>query len=129
MSDSYKKGQISVETMVAIAIIIVVFAAFFTIGNMKENETKEKENYLEMKNDCMRVANVINNVYVLGDESSMTVPVHSDLMITSKGDTVFIKRKDAAVYCPLFSTISPGSYTKGKIKISNNNGQIKIENV
>jgi uncharacterized protein (UPF0333 family) len=131
-----KKAQSSLEFMVVLALILVVFIFFLAVFEKRKDEFASKPDEFAAKTLAENVALSVNKVYILGSNSSSTVFIPevlyhtSNFSITIYGNSriVDIKyRLKHYSYPILTSNINTILLPKGHIiNITNSGGDIYV---
>ena len=92
---------------------------------------------LEIKNECDRISNLINEAFINGDGANITL-VNSSKLKYNMGffgtdKIIIVKEKDIICRLPINLTTNGSHYTfnvtKGSISILNINNTIQIKNI
>ncbi|MEK6933124.1 MAG: hypothetical protein AABW56_05025 [Nanoarchaeota archaeon] len=75
-----KRSQVGIETVTLIGLLIIIFVIVSIFASDKSTEIKKTTNYLERKNECLRIANLISSVYNSGNGAS--IGTNTDFLIT-----------------------------------------------
>ena len=76
-----RKAQAAPGLMLGIGIIMFLFILVFIFTNNHEIKLNEKRVDLEKSNECLKLANFINSVYINGPGTEVTT--HTDFLITT----------------------------------------------
>ena len=126
------KGQISVEFLVLISILIVMFTVFI----FSEQSLRQRMFYIksseEMKNLCENIAFEINSAVKLGDTYKRNFYIEecilgvSDFQISIETYSVFIDWNGKSTACTIATKNITGEIEKGWNSIENINGTIYV---
>ncbi len=130
MKITQSKSQASIEFVLIIGILFLIFIAIlaFSIG-IQQNTNKARGNFKKTK-ECFRISRLISAVYTGGDGTEIITK--TDYLITVF-NTSFISVKDLSgieteMLCT-FSAKAPYSEVAGDFRIINEDSIIKIENI
>lgn len=81
-----KRGQISSGVMLGVGTIVFLFLiiAVFTLN--RNVELKDTQEYIEKRNECLKISNYINSVFSAGPGSQ--VETHTDFLITIFNESI-----------------------------------------
>lgn len=68
-----KKAQVSIEIIVFISFVILLFASISIFSFNKKQEIDATEDYLNLRNECLRVSNILSGVSSGGDGTSAVI--------------------------------------------------------
>lgn len=120
---SFAKGQISVETMAVIGVILILFAIVSTSVVYRNIQSQIiEENYKEF-NLCSEISMLITNSYSHGPKSEIFIT--SDLNIIVAENEVNV----GSNYCQVIGKVNDATLTAGVIRIKNVTGVVELENV
>ncbi|MFC2162309.1 hypothetical protein ACFLRF_01390 [Candidatus Altiarchaeota archaeon] len=98
------KGQITIELMAAVSIILLLFAALTYVSIELRGETMHITSEMAWANECENIANTINVVYAAGDGTEAEAGLASEVMVrpglvqfNASGNTYFCPIDDPAV--------------------------------
>lgn len=124
-----KKGQISIEFLFSIGIVLVIFIMLIFLSFEKTKEVRGIEKILDKKAECIRMANMISGVFSLGPGAEKTS--YTDYRIYARNNTVLEVQRDGhtqlepPVQCRFSANIYDKNFT-GTFKVSNVNNIIVI---
>ena len=75
-----RKAQVAPELMLGIGIIMTLFILITIFAVNKQIEVREVEDYINQRNECLKLANVINSLYINGPGTS--VRLETDYYVT-----------------------------------------------
>ena|SRR3989344_1835310 len=118
-----KKAQVSIETLMMIGVIIVFFISIVLFAFYKNIETRNTEDYLDRKDNCLKISGLISEAYTNG---------HGTLIISNTKYNITIEDEllvdDNGIGCYYHANIL-SSEIKNNFRIRNLNNNIIIENV
>jgi hypothetical protein len=129
-----KKGQASLEMMVAAGLILVIFLGVYLIYVSKYADISKTKNELNEREDCLKLINAITEIFTLGKSSEITIDIDNDLNVypaqqrieTSKTFCTFSLRE---IYQNSSLIDSPFTLQSGDVKIKNVYGKVLVDNV
>ena len=62
-----KKAQVSIEIITLIGLLVVFYIIINVISQSKKLEISNTETFLEKRNECLKLSNLISSVYASGD--------------------------------------------------------------
>ncbi len=118
----FSKGQVSVETLLAIVIVFVflmiVFLQNYSISGANDTISST---YIK-KGECLRLAFAISKAYTEGDGTSINYNLSENAQIIPLEKSVKIGED----YCRFLAISNPYSLSPSTLTITNNNGIIEI---
>ena len=121
-----KRGQISVETLFAVGIVFILFSVVLVVVIDKRAELRDTESFLELRNECFKVANMISEVSVNGEGTNRSIKIRNNISVQE--NYLFATDGKEEVYCSFAVNVSNFSLVNGNILIQNRNGRVVIEN-
>lgn len=133
------KSQVSMEFMITIGIMMIVFLAIVTITNAKLKEMTYYEELRELKNPCNYVASLITNVHMMGHGAKVVDKVDYNFTIFGEDRLILAWKtragKNQSYYCsyPIVNVTNGYNTTfmierHTNLTVENINGQIEIKN-
>jgi len=132
---NHQSGQTALEFMIVISIVLILFAAFFTIFSRREIEAVNKETRLRAKEIADLITYNLDLALVQGAGFSkqFMLPANlgtSDYQITinqtGQGSVVFISWSDQFVTSYTAASQINGSLDPGSNQISNRGGALSV---
>jgi len=77
----FRKGQVGMEAIISVGIVIFLFLGLFLVYFYKSAEISNLEQELDERAECMELANVITNVFALGDGVEITVKISENMTV------------------------------------------------
>ena len=74
------KGQIAPAMLMSVGMILLLFTFVMAFVINKQSDLRDTEDYIEKRNECLKIANLINSVYVAGHGAQ--VQTTTDFVIT-----------------------------------------------
>ncbi|MFH1971901.1 MAG: hypothetical protein ABIJ18_00310 [archaeon] len=131
-----KKGQASVDLLIVLGILLIVFAILFEfVVYDKFQERFEKQVMLDAREQGEKVAMAINEVYLAGEGTNKTIYLPDNLIHSSKynvtaynSGTVIVEVLNKRESTPtLTGNFDNTLFSSGENKIRNVNGVIVFE--
>lgn len=122
----FKKGQYSLEAGLSIVVITFFIVLILVAVNDKSKIINEKKQFIRKNGDCTKLSSIISEISSKpGMEVNLTMNnnfnIYQNQMIDVNDVLCYIRPK-------IGMNISNGSFEKGKIKISNFEKNIIIQN-
>lgn len=126
-----KKSQVSIEFLIAIGFILVIFILLLWLINDRRVEIRKTEQYMEERNLCLKISNLINGVFLNGDGNRVDIEVDYQVQVSNR--TMYVgPDKVVCNFIPEDVSNSTNRFfllNKGNIRIRNDNGVVVIKNV
>lgn len=129
-----KKGQISIEIMYSVGVLLIIFILLTVMTFSKKVDVERTRDTVEKKNDCNEISSAINRVLALGDGYEATFKTifnfdvyTSELIIV--GDPDVGDPREIEVTCTFEGEIDQDYTGTGIWKVINNAGMLKMEAV
>lgn len=115
-------AQVSLESLLVVSILLVFFIA--SLGLLAEINLSAQTLKTQAAewNECMRIAGLVEEVFVQGPGTQVTVPSSMNLAVSSR--TIY----STTMACDFTAVVQPVSLLTGTIRISNSNGVVVLEN-
>ncbi len=123
------KAQISSEFVVVVAVVIFMFLGFLLFYLDKRPELDKADILLDLRNECFKISDALGSAVTLGDGYNQKLTTRNTITIQS--GTINVKltdRADINTGCSYRGDVVQSQFT-GTVIISNNNGNIIIQNV
>lgn len=117
------KGQISIEMISGIIILLIAFSLILFYSYEKNQNINAWQNYLELKSDCREIADTISSIYSAGTKTTIEFYFEKDFNV---GDG-FVDVNGFS--CSYYGIAEQKSVNKGNIRIKDLNGVVVIENI
>lgn len=129
-----KKGQISIEIMYSVGVLLVIFILLTAMTFSKKIDVEITRDTVNKKNDCNKISSAINRVLSLGSgyESTFRTVYHFDVYDTELiivGDPVIGDPKEIEVICTFEGEIDKDYEGTGTWRVINERGILKMESV
>ena len=86
-----KKGQATLEALIAVILAIAAFAFIASLSYEKQSETADTEAFLAKKDLCLKVSNNINGIFTSGDGAvSKIKDTYYDVFFDGPGREIFV---------------------------------------
>ena len=97
------KGQVAIEGMMSIGIILLLFLIIFAFTFERRVELIKTENYLNKRQECLKFSNLISSVYTAGDGTIMNASTTYVISVFKQGiisveDKIGVKETRLAYY-------------------------------
>lgn len=125
-----KKGQISVEFLLTVGIMMLIFLFLLLIVFEKNVETKETERKLDKAVECRKFASLLEYLYAASDGTEMLLSTHRRIVVNESFLQVFpinSTAKDQGIICKFQGYISYYNVT-GSLRLKKKNGAVVIQN-
>src|SRR3989338_10639783 len=120
------KGQISLEIIIGVSFVLLIFIFFLIFYLRESNNLKELDKSLKLRDECFKISNAIESTLTLGP--GYNIKINSVNNITLLSGTISIRSSDGTdVVCNYRGDVTSGTYT-GEINIANINNNIIIQN-
>ncbi len=132
-----RKGQISIEIMYAVGVMIIIFILLTGISFNRRYELIKLDDFLNKKNECLRISDSVTGIQASGNS---TISIVNIKYYTDAYSTGVILVKDAQTTtptsveasCTFHGNLSNPLQTvnmKGQYRIKNREGSIFFEKV
>lgn len=71
-----KQGQISTEIMYAVGVMIMIFLLLTGVTFNRKSELQRMDDYLQKRNECLRIANTISSLTASGFNTEATIFIY-----------------------------------------------------
>lgn len=117
------KGQISIETVIMIGMLLLLFITVsITVVYRNVQTNIISENYDEL-NLCKEVSMLVSNSYAQGPKTEIFI--NANLSMEIIGNEVRVGNN----YCQIMGKAADANLAVGKIRIKNATGVVQLENV
>ena len=135
MNKKSKKGQVSIEIMYSVGVLLVIFILLTAMTFSKKIDVERTRDTIDKKNDCNKISSAINRVLALGTGYEATFKtIHefdvytTELIIVGDLDGGDPK-KEIEVICTFEGEIDQDYSGTGRWKVINDVGILKMEAV
>ena len=111
-----KSGQVSVETLVAVFVVLIFFAIVLMQASLINSSAQFAENTFSQKNSCLKLSHLISQVYTEGKGSHATYYLDYDANVFATKRIVKINEQ----ICYFIARTNDTNLTAGEIGIDNN---------
>src|SRR3989344_3049599 len=80
-----RRGQISIEIMYAVGVIIMIFLLLTGISFNRRGELRKMDDYLQKRNECLKVANTIASLTSSGFNTAAILTLRYPMIIYTSG--------------------------------------------
>ena len=123
-----KKAQVSIEWMMAIGIIFMIFILIYGISIDKRRDIVKSENYIGLKNECYKLAEGITSAFLNGNGTSIYVEIVYDAETDSVNRLIGINGVEYVTCSIPFNQFTATDLNAGTVKLYNQGGFISIAN-
>ncbi|MBU0636133.1 hypothetical protein KKE06_03850 [Candidatus Micrarchaeota archaeon] len=116
------KGQVTVETMIMITILLFFFIVSLGILGQINWSQQVLESQAREWNECNRIAGIIQEVFVQGPGTQIQFQSENDLDVSNT--FLYVGEMD----CGFAAAVQPVSLTSGSILVSNSTGRVILQN-
>jgi hypothetical protein len=129
-----KKGQVSIEALMAIAILLILFIGIYAIYFTKSQELNLAQKEIKEKEDCTKIANLLTNTFILGENTIFITKTANNLTIEPQNKKIYSENS----FCTLVTnqvynddSFLNQTFTieKGNIRIENKERRVIVANV
>ena len=124
-----KRGQISIEIMYSVAVLLVIFLVLSSATFERKVQVEDTRDAVEKRSDCIMISNALSRVATLGEGYSSTFKtIHNfdifDTGLIVVGDVGDIGPKEIEVICSYSGVLNQTSYDDyiGAWKVNNTKG-------
>lgn len=119
-----KKAQVSMEITIMIGIVVIIFISITAFSFFKRAEIRNTEDYLDRKDNCLKISDFISEVYVSGHGTSVVTKNKYNLSVDR-----WLLIDDNSISCRYNGNVIGNEIVAGDVIIKNVDGNIIIENV
>ena len=116
------KGQVSVETIIAFAILLILLVIVIVHNLNVSNSAKLLEQKYKQENECTTLAYIISETYSQGKNSEIAFELSQDANIFAEQRVLKIGEQ----YCGFLANAEDANLSAGNIKIMNREGTIQF---
>jgi len=117
------RGQIEVETLVALAVVLVIFVGVMLIIGVNGQNTDALRQSQAAQKECNEVAAIINYFGANQNEERITIQLSQDANVYTDHFSV------GGISCDFFANALEGELKQGGISIYESEGVIILENI
>lgn len=117
------KGQISLETIMAIVAMLILLALVLAHNSNVENSAELFGEKFEEKGQCLKLAYIISEVYSQGENTRISFSLEADANVLSAYKLVEINQQ----HCGFLANADDAELVEGGIIASNSNGQVVFD--
>ncbi len=123
------RGQVSVEFLIVLSIVLIIFLSFFTVIDSKNQRMEQKEVESRVKGLAENVGTTINEVHLGGNgfRAELYVAIDEKQALRVYGERAFIEvtyEGGRHIFPILTSNIQNKNITQGELAIKNVEGEI-----
>jgi hypothetical protein len=128
-----KRGQAAIESLIVFGIVFFIFIAIFMLYTDKNHDIRLTEKELNLLDDCTKIANHIDNLYLIGSGSSIEFRIYNNFTIEPGSKRIFHDE----TFCRFgFNRVSEDNLTfgnfdldEGRVRLIYEDSMIKISNI
>lgn len=122
-----KKAQVSLEFILAVSLVLLIFIGFFLFYIDKNREIKRLDSELQLRDECFAVSNTLESALTLGPGYAAQLSTNNNIILEQ--GTIFIESLEGIrASCSYRSNVYSGNFT-GTVMIENQENDIIIQNV
>jgi len=127
-----KKGQISVEILFSLGVVMLLFIIVMTMITDRNEQIRKGERYTELRETCFRVANLLTSIWS-SETTNMSMRLYYNVTIEGPERSLFVTGKEQ-VFCsyPVSrvsnQTNTVFNLTPGYITFYYNNSYVVVRN-
>jgi len=136
MKSMKKKGQISIEIMYSIGVLLIIFILTSSLAFNRKIAIEKTDEIIEKRSDCAMISNAINRVVSLGDGYKSTFKtIYNfdvyDIGLIVVGDTAGTTPEEVEVICTFNGKLNETEYidNQGNWEVGIFNNEITLEQI
>ncbi len=122
-----KKAQVSLEILLAIAVVLITLVLVYTTTTIRNNQTELLKQTYEYGIQCNKIALTISNVYSAGRGGKILFAIDNDAFVGDNNVTI-TDDDDIVAYCEFPAKAEPGQLSKGTVEAKNVAGTVVLSN-
>lgn len=107
------KSQVSMEFLLTMGMMMLVFISLVLLTNSGQVEIDEYRGEMELKNPCDYLVGLITNVYVMGDGAKLQDRIEYDFTIFGQNNLILISDTEGFINKTFYCKYSPLNVTNG----------------
>ena len=124
-----KKGQVSIELIVAVGALFLILLFLVGLSFNKNIELIRNKEYLDKRNDCLKLSSIILEVYVNGNGTIVRDKLEHAATLSPNSRLIEVQNDDS-VYCTIpLNAMSDVVLSKGDIEIKNIGDFVNVANI
>ena len=124
-----QKAQAGLEVLMALGILAIIFGMIYVVYTFKSEDLLRSKEYLKERGECLSLATSIGNVFTLGNNAQLVVPLTYTFTVDPAGQRL----ESPHAFCTIaISTIQqagngavPFNVT-GRVELQNKEGTIMV---
>ncbi len=124
-----KQGQVSIEAIFAIGMMLLMFTIVITISYLKRQDAIKLEEYIETRAECLRLADALSSVLTLGPDSNITLSLYYKHSVANS--SIIYSYANASTqhvtFCNYLGRVGPYTNLSGTMTIANTAGNVSVE--
>jgi len=123
-----KKGQISLETVFAVGMVLLLFIIILVFSFVKKQEAIKTEQFIEARAECLQLADAFNSMLTLGTASNFSMHLYykHQVLNTSIIRTRANDSRQEIAFCNYLGIVGPYANLTGDIHVQNVAGNISV---
>ena len=124
-----KRGQVSIEFIVAVGALFFILLFLAGLSFSKNIELIKSKEYLDKRNDCLKLSSIILEVYVNGNGTIVRDKLEHAATLSPNSRLIEVQNDDS-VYCTIpLNAMSDVVLSKGDIEIKNIGDFVNVANI
>lgn len=122
------KGQLSLETMFAVGVVLVLFIMALSFSFVKKQELLETQQVLQAKAECLVLADMLSSMLTLGPTSNASLHLYFKHSV-SNSSSIRSYNNDSAVeltFCNYMGVVGPYTNLSGDVHVQNVAGNVSV---
>ena len=127
-----KKAQVGIEALVGIAVVFFIFLGMFILYETKRSDVFRAEQELKEREECLSIATLVTTIFILGDDTQITTKLNYPMTIQPSAQKIEMEHSFCTIrVAGISNNASSNNFllSPGLVQISNENGDLQIENV
>ena len=116
------KGQVSIEAVIAVAILLVFFTIIATTQGTHDMQTNLLKEKLQKENECERVAGILSELFAQSGRTQITFQINEDANFSGQIITM------GSTTCLSLSKIEDSQTARGFVRAKKVSETVSIEN-
>lgn len=125
-----EKGQISIEFMIFIGIILLIFAFLIGLSASNRSVLIRNNQFIDLRSECLKLSNNIFGAYIGGDGMEIEDRINYGIQLVPSSNLIIVTDGEDEVTCTLpFNSFSSVNLIEGDIELKNDGGSVDVSNV
>lgn len=113
------------EFLTLVGIMLMIFIIMLGFSLFRKAEVSETDSYLDSSSECMKISNIINEVFAGGEGTEVQLKTSHYISLQDSG-TISV---DNLALCNFYAKSYLYSNLTGSLSIKNYDGNVLIQNV